>query len=220
MNEATPQSRPDRIREAYRRAVGDHDYSERDVEDYYAIKHFLPAIRAAVPDVTLQEVCAVRWEDERLSHCPAEIESFQAPCCLLAPTGYPTGPDIIGPFDSYEEAKAFAETYPETYRESDFRTMISPAAGIMHEMGFSIGRARFASKLGVPIDVLKPRPPAPQNVVVEVNPTVARDVAQYLERNCPLPGVREICALLKIAATKDCVVGPQNNLPPELKRAR
>ena len=54
-------SRQDRIREAYGRAVGDHDYSPRSIEDYLSTKDFLPAIRAAVPDVTLEEVCAVRW---------------------------------------------------------------------------------------------------------------------------------------------------------------
>ena len=55
---------------------------------------------------------------------------------------------------------------------------------------------------------------APRDVIVQVSPTVARDVAQYLERNCPLPGVQEICALLNIAATTDCVVEPQDTRPP------
>ena len=57
-------SRQDRIRDAYRRAVGDHDHAPRSIEDYLSTKDFLPGIRAAVPDVTLEEVCAVRWEDE------------------------------------------------------------------------------------------------------------------------------------------------------------
>ena len=72
MNETVyPLSRQDRIREAYGRAVGDHDYSLRDIKDYHTIKDILPVIRAAVPDVTLEEVCAVRWEDEKLFHCPS-----------------------------------------------------------------------------------------------------------------------------------------------------
>ncbi|MGB7278645.1 MAG: hypothetical protein WBD15_12970, partial [Pseudolabrys sp.] len=75
-------SRQDRIREAYARAVGDHDHSPRSFEDYYCIKDFLPAIRAAVPDVTLEEVCAVRWDDEKLVHCPSEIELEHASYCL------------------------------------------------------------------------------------------------------------------------------------------
>jgi hypothetical protein len=49
-------SRQDRIREAYGRAGGDHDHSPRSIEDYLSTKDFLPAIRAAVPDVTLEEV--------------------------------------------------------------------------------------------------------------------------------------------------------------------
>ena len=69
MNETVyPLSRQDRIREAYRRAVGDHDYSPRDIKDYHSIKEIFPVIRAAVTDVTLEEVCAVRWEDEKLCH--------------------------------------------------------------------------------------------------------------------------------------------------------
>ena len=95
-------SRQDRIREAYGRAVGDHDHSPRSIEDYLSTKDFLPAIRAAVPDVTLEEVCAVRWEDEKLVHCPSEIELEHASYCLQVPTGYPTDPDLIGPFDTYE----------------------------------------------------------------------------------------------------------------------
>ena len=57
-------------------------------------------------------------------------------------------------------------------------------------------------------------------MIVEVSPTVARDVAQYLERNCPLPRVQEICALLKIVATTTCVVRPRDvSPPPELQLA-
>ena len=39
--------------EAYGRAVGDHDHSPRSIENYLSTKNFLPAIRAAVPNVTL-----------------------------------------------------------------------------------------------------------------------------------------------------------------------
>ena len=214
MNETVyPLSRQDRIREAYRRAVGDHDHSPRSIEDYLSTKDFLPAIRAAVPDVTLEEVCAVRWEDEKLAHCPSEIEMEHASYCLQVPTGYPTDPDLIGPFDTYEDAKAFTEAHPERCREADIRCMATPAVEILCEHEFKADRARFASKLGVTSDVLKP-PQAPRDVIVKVSPTVARDVAQYLERNCPLPGVQEICALLKIVATTACVVYPRNTPPP------
>ena len=214
MNETVyPLSRQDRIREAYLRAVGDHDYSPRDIKDYHTVKDLLSVIRAAVTDVTLEEVCAVRWEDEKLDCCPNEIEIEHAPYCLQVPTGYPTDPDIIGPFDTYEDAEAFTEAHPERCREANIRCMATPASEILCEYDFNANRARFASKLGVTSDALKP-PQAPRDVIVKVSPTVARDVAQYLERNCPLPGVQEICALLNIAATTDCVVESQDPPPP------
>jgi hypothetical protein len=86
-----PLSRQDRIREAYGQAVGDHDYSPRETMDYYTIKDILPVIRAAVTDVTLDEVCAVRREDEKLYDCPKEIELEHAPWCLQLSTGDPHG---------------------------------------------------------------------------------------------------------------------------------
>jgi hypothetical protein len=214
MNEtAYPLSRQDRIREAYRRAVGDHDYSSRNVKDYYTIKDIFPVIRAAVTDVTLEEVCAVRWEDKKLYWCPKEIEMELAPCCVQVQTGYPTDPDIIGPFDTYEDAKAFTEAHPERCKEAYIRCMGTPAFESLCEYESNSGRAHFASKLGVASDLLK-RPLAPRDVIVEINPTVARDVAQYLEHSCPLPGVQEICALLKVAATTICVVQPEDTPPP------
>ena len=113
-------SRQDQILEAYRRAVGDHDYSPRDVEDYYCINDLLPVIRTAVPDATLEEVGAARWEDKKLNHCPCEIESMHGSWCLQVPNGYPTDPDLIGPFDTYEDAKAFTEANPERYGKPTF----------------------------------------------------------------------------------------------------
>ena len=214
MNETVyPLSRQDRIREAYGRAVGDHDYSPRGIKDYRTIKDLLPVIRAAVADVTLEEVCAVRWEDKRLSLSPIEIEIEHFPYCLQLPTGYPTDPDLTGPFDTYEDAKAFTEANPERYGEAYIRCMATPASEILCEHSFNAGRASFASTLGVTTDVLKPFQ-ASRDVIVKVSPTVARDVAQYLERNCPLPRVQEICALLRIAATTDCVVEPEDTRPP------
>src|SRR4051812_12093689 len=103
-----PLSRQDRIREAYERAVGDHD-SSRGIEDYYTIEFLFSVIRATVTDLTMEEVCAVRWEDAKLDHCPNEIELEHAPFCIQVSTGYPTDPDIIGPFHTYEDAKAFAD---------------------------------------------------------------------------------------------------------------
>ena len=206
-------SRQDRIREAYGRAVGDHDYSPRGIKDYHTIKDLLPVIRAAVTDVTLEEVCAVRWEDEKLCHCPNEIEMEHAPWCLQVSTGYPTDPDIIGPFDTYEDAKAFTEAHPERCWGAYIRCIATPAFEILCEHDFNADRACFASKLGVTSDVLKPFQ-APRDVIVKVRPSVAREVAQYLENNCALPGVREICALLRIAATTNCVVEPQDTPPP------
>jgi hypothetical protein len=210
-------SRQDRIREAYGRAVGDHDHSPRSIEDYFCTKDFLPAIRAVVPDVTLEEVCAVRWEDQKLVHWPAEIEEEHASWCLQVPNGDPTDPDLIGPFDTYSDAKAFTEAHPERCREAYIRFMATPAFEILSELEFKAGRARLASKLGVTSEVLKP-PHAPRDVIVEVNPTVARDVAQYLE-DCPLPGAQEICALLKtVATTAGVVVYPRDTpRPPELQ---
>ena len=142
-----PLSRQERIREAYGRAVGDHDYSPRDVKDYHSIKDLLPVIRTAVPDVTLEEVCAVRWEDEKLCHCPSEIETEHASWCLQVPTGDPTDPDLIGPFDTYEDAKAFTEAHPERCKQASFRCMATPALEILCEHDFNFRRARFASKL-------------------------------------------------------------------------
>jgi hypothetical protein len=215
MNETGhPLSRQGRIREAYERAVGLHDYLPRAVEDYYTINDLLPVIRAEVADVTLEEVCSVRWEDEKLYHCPAEIEAEHAPCCILLSTGYPTDPDIIGPFDTYEDAKAFTEAHPATCREATIRCMTTSAALILFEHYSNATRARFASMLGVTSDMLRP-PQVPRDVIVKVSPTAARNAAQYLERNCLLPGVKEICALLKIAATTECVVGPRDTPPPK-----
>jgi hypothetical protein len=198
-------SRQDRIREAYGRAVGDHDHSPLSIEDYLSTKDFLPAIRAAVPNVTLEEVCAVRWEDEKLVHCPSELELEHAPYCLQVPTGDPRDPDLIGPFDTYSDAKAFTEAHPERCREARIRCMGTPAFEILCEHEFKAYRARFASKLGVTSDVLEP-PHAPREMTVEISATLAHEVAQYLERNCPLPGVHEICAFLKTAATTAGVV--------------
>ena len=220
MNETVyPLSRLDRIREAYGRAIGDHDYSPRNIEDYHSIKDLLPVIRAAVTDVTLEEVCAVRCEDEKLCHSPSEIESEHASYCLQLPTGDPTDPDFIGPFDTYKDAKAFTEAHPERCREASFRCMATPALEILCEHEAKADRAHFASKLGVTSDVLKP-PQAARDAIVEVSPTVARDVAQYLERNCSLPRVHEICALLKIVATTACVVYPRDTRPARATACR
>ena len=166
MNETVyPLSRQDRIREAYGRAVGDHDYSPRGIKDCPAIKDLLPVIRASVTDVTLEEVCAMRWEDEKFNWCPNEIEMEHFPYCLQLPTGYPTDPDLIGPFDTYEDAKAFTEAHPERCREAYIRCMATPAFEILCELEFKADRARFASKLGVTSDVLKP-PHAPRDMTV------------------------------------------------------
>ena len=43
---------------------------------------------------------------------PVEVALERSPWCLLVPTGYPDDPDIIGPFTSYDEAKAWSWTYP------------------------------------------------------------------------------------------------------------
>ena len=155
----------------------------------------------------------MRWDDEKLVHCPSEIEIEHAPYCLQVPTGYPTDPDLIGPFDTYEDAKAFTEAHPERCREAHIRCMATPAFEILCELEFKAYRARFASKLGVTSAVLE-LPHAPRDMTVEISATLAHEVAQYLERNCPLPGVQEICALLKIAATTDCVVYPRDTSPP------
>ena len=166
-----------------------------------------------MPDVALEEVCAVRLEDEKLCHCPCEIESMHSFWCLQVPNGYPTDPDLIGPFDTYKDAKAFTEAHPDSCREAYIRCMATPALEILCKLEFKANRARFASKLGVTSDVLKP-PQAARDAIVEVSPAVAHDVAQYLERNCPLPGVREICAVLKIVATTACVIYPRDTPPP------
>ena len=117
----------DWIREAYGRAVGAHDHSPRSIEDYLGTKDFLPAIRAAVPDVTLEEVCAVRCDDEKLVHCRSEIELEHASCRLQVPTGYPTDPDLIGPFDTYEDAIAFTEAHPERSGRVPVRRQCRPS---------------------------------------------------------------------------------------------
>ena len=132
---------------------------------------------------------------------------------LGRPTGYPTDSDLIGPFDTYEDAKAFTEAHPDSCREADIRCMATPALAVLCEHEINADRARFASKLGVTGDLLKPCQAA-RDAIVEVSPSVADDVAQYLERNCPLPRVQEICALLKIVATTACAVYPRDTPPP------
>jgi hypothetical protein len=208
-----PLSRKERIREAYGRAVGDHDYSPRDVKDYHSIKDLLPVIRAAVTDVTLEEGLRHTLGGREALSLPSEIETEHASWCLQVPTDDPTDPDLIGPFDTYEDAKAFIAAHPERCREASFRCMATPAFEILCEQESNFMRTRFASKMGVTSDVLKP-PQAPRDVIVRVSPTVARDVAQYLERKCPLPHVHEICALLKIVATTACAIYPRDTPPP------
>lgn len=196
-------SRQDRIRGAYRRAVGDHDYSRRDIKDYYSVKDLLPAISAAVPDVTLEEVCAARWEDQRLRHCPMEIEVEHAPYCLQVPTGDPTDADLIGPFDNYEQAQAFAEAHPDRCKAAQVRCMNTPAFEFLCEQHYKAEqrkRVRLVTKLGLTTNFLKHSDATPEDVIVQVSASVARDVAKFLERNCPLPHAAEICALLKTIA--------------------
>jgi Tol biopolymer transport system component len=135
--------------------------------------------------------------------------------CLLLPTGYPGDPDLIGPFDTYKDAKAFTEAHPES-REAYIRCMQTPAFEILCEHEFKADRARFASKLGVTSEVLKPHQ-APRECTVEISATLAHEVAQYLERNYPLPGAQEICALLKTVATTAGVVVYHTPRPPELQ---
>ena len=144
---------------------------------------------------------------------PVKSKWSMPPGASKCRTATPTDPDLIGPFDTYEDAKAFTEAHPERCREADFRCMATPAFEVLCEHEINADRARFASELGVTSDVLKPRQ-APRDVIVEVSPEVAGDVAQYLERNCPLPGVQEICALLKVVATTACVVYPRDTPPP------
>ena len=88
----------------------------------------------------------MRWEDKKFCHCPCEIESMHGSWCLQVPTGDPTDPDLIGPFDTYEDAKAFIEAHPGRCRKASFRYTITPALEILSEHH---DRARFASKLGV-----------------------------------------------------------------------
>ena len=89
----------------------------------------------------------MRWEDEKLCHCPCEIESEHAPYCLQVPTGDPTDPDFIGPFDTYEDAKAFTEARPERCGEASIQYMITPALEIISPSTISmlVGRASPAS---------------------------------------------------------------------------
>ena len=82
---------------------------------------------------------------------------------------------------------------------------------ILWEHEFNAKRTGFSTKLGVTSDVLQPRQTS-RDVNVKVNPTAARNVARYLERNCPLPEVHEICALLKIVAATACAVYPREQL--------
>jgi hypothetical protein len=53
---------------------------------------------------------------------PVEDALERAPWCLLVPTGYPGDPNIIGPFNSYEEANIWSQTYPDAV----VRKMASP----------------------------------------------------------------------------------------------
>jgi hypothetical protein len=188
-------------------------------ENTSALRIFSRAIRAAVPDVTLEEICVVRWEDEKLLECPGEIELEHASCCLQVPTGYPTDPDLIGPFASYAEAEAFTEAHPVRCKEAYIRCMGTPAFEILCEYEAEAERARLVTKLGLASNFLKPRE-APRDMIIEINATVAREVAQYLERNCPLPNVQEMCTLLRTLATADGVTiyARRTRYPPEPRR--
>jgi hypothetical protein len=209
--------RQDQIWEAYRQAVGDPDYSSYAVRDYPKIEDLLPDILAAVPDVTLEEVCAARLEDEKIGHDPWEIELEDPPYCLLVPTGHPTDPVLIGPFDTYKDAEAFAKAHPERCSEARIQHMARPASTVLYLHEENAGRTNLANKLGVTSEVLKP-PRLPRDAIIEITPAAARDVAQYLERDCTLPRVQEICELLKTAATTECIVIPKDP-PPELTRS-
>jgi hypothetical protein len=59
---------------------------------------------------------------------PVEYALERAPWCLLVPTGYPDDPDIIGPFNSFEEAEIWSRTYPG----SVVRKMVSVELEVLH----------------------------------------------------------------------------------------
>jgi hypothetical protein len=124
-------SRDEHIQDAYAKAVGEHDTRALPIEDYYTIKDLLPGIRRDVPDVTLDEVCAARWRDTTIGHDPTEIEMAHCPWCLQVPTGYPADPDLIGPFETVDEAKAFARAHPGRCKDAELRCMTTPVVELL-----------------------------------------------------------------------------------------
>jgi hypothetical protein len=75
--------------------------------------------------------------DDGCDHDPVERAFERAPWCILIPAmSLPQGheleavawadPDIIGPFSTFEEAKAFVVRYPERCKRCDLRLMSTP----------------------------------------------------------------------------------------------
>ena len=66
---------------------------------------------------------------EFLVHDEIEVGIELAQCCLLVPTKCPDDPDLIGPFNTYEEAakwKAEHSARHPRYRNADHRIMVPP----------------------------------------------------------------------------------------------
>ena len=67
-------------------------------------------------------------DDKQAEADPSEDALERAPWCLLVPDeNDPSDPDIIGPFTTYEEAVAWAASYPNP----TIRTMRSPEFEIL-----------------------------------------------------------------------------------------
>src|SRR5262249_35315758 len=141
---------------------------------------------------------------------PMDDEMERAPWCLQVPTGDPTDPDLIGPFSSSREADAFAEAHPDRCKRARLRCMATPRLEQLYaQVNAAEQRKRVAliSKLGLSRELLKqPIAPSPQDVVICISASVAADVAGYLEHNCSLPGVAQICDLLRGIAEIDAIV--------------
>lgn len=58
---------------------------------------------------------------------PVEDALKRCPWCLLVPTDCPDDPNIIGPFDSFEEAETWSRSYPYSFA----RLLVSPEVEIL-----------------------------------------------------------------------------------------
>jgi hypothetical protein len=85
-------------------------------------------------------------------------ELKHAPWFLQVPTGDPTDPDLIGPFNTSQQARAFAEAHPDRCKQARVRCMATPVVELLYaELHAAKQRKRvgLVTELGLTSEVLK-----------------------------------------------------------------